>query len=386
MKNKKTIGLLDGHTIQSLCVSKALKKLGHFVISFCENKNSYGYHSTYTDKKIISPKSNIIEYKNFIIHECKKNKIDIVIPMNDDSAFFLSRHQNELKKHVDFITQDEDVFLSAYDKLRLMKLCKKYNFPHPKTFEQKEINSTNINIEYPCIIKPNQTTGSRGFEIAINLDELISKSNYVKKNYGNCHIQEFIPSGGNQYKVQLFIQNKKLINSTVIKKIRYYPIKGGSSTFIKTIFNKELIYLCKSITEKIGWEGFVDFDLIEDPRDKIIKVMEINPRIPACIKVAQNSGVNFIKNIFDGSINKKTDTYDYKYGNYLKYIALDFLAIKSSDKSNIKYINWAVEFFKRRMSYQDFELREIKAFFWGTINGISKKRNKKFMQKKSKMN
>ena len=81
-----------------------------------------------------------------------------------------------------------------------------------------------------------------------SFDELWINYDAVFNEFGACHLQEFIPQGGKQYKVQILIKDNAVIESTVIEKIRFYPIQGGSSCFNKTIVNNELVsYMFRSI-------------------------------------------------------------------------------------------------------------------------------------------
>lgn len=103
--------------------------------------------------------------------------------------------------------------------------------------------------------------------------------------------------------MQLFISfNGQVVASSVIHKQRFYPENGGSSCCNVTIKDDTLIKLCADVLKKIGWIGFADFDLIEDPRDEVIKIMELNPRIPACIKSAIESGADYATLIADASL------------------------------------------------------------------------------------
>ena len=106
-----------------------------------------------------------------------------------------------------------------------MKICNKYNFPHPKTIDllNFEKGSEIADFKFPGLIKPNETTGARGFVLVNSFDELWANQQKVYKEFGACHLQEFIPAGGMQYKVQILIYNNKVVNSTVIEKIRFYP-------------------------------------------------------------------------------------------------------------------------------------------------------------------
>ena len=384
-----TVGILDGQTIQALIFAKQLKGKGHKVILFCSEKLSYGYMTRYASKKIICPssKKNISAYHEFILNYVKDNTVDVLIPMNDDSAKYLSSNKTALLKHANFSIPDLDVFMKGYDKNQLMQVCNKNNFPHPKTIDlEKNITLiNNSNFKFPALIKPNETSGARGFTMVNNLDEVQKVYPSLKKKYGKCHLQQFIPSGGRQFKVQILINNQEELLSTVIEKKRFYPIRGGSSCYNKTIENDSLVNLCFNVLNTIKWKGFADFDLIEDPRDGRILIMEINPRVPACIKACVVSGVDFPNAIVNLSLGKTNNTYKYSPGKFLRYFSMDLLWLLKSDNSLKNLSTWFENMFSKNHYIQDGSLLDPMPFIVGSFSGIIKQLRPDFRAQKKGM-
>jgi D-aspartate ligase len=380
------IGILDGQTIQALIFAKQLKNSGYNVILFCSDKLSYGYNTRYAFKKILSPSSeeNNKIYHAFILDFLENNNVDVLIPMNDYSAKYMSKYKEVLSKLVSISIPDYEVFMKGYDKNKLMRICYEYAFPHPKTIDlEKQLSSIEKSkFKFPALIKPNETTGARGFTLVNNFDELNILYPKIKKEFGNCHLQQFIPKGGRQFKVQLLIDDKFIIASSVIEKHRYYPVNGGSSCFNSTIINNELVDLCFNVLIKIGWEGFADFDLIEDPRDGSILIMEINPRVPACIKASVVSGIDFPNAIVDLSLGKHAESYTYIPGKYLRYFSMDVLWLIKSENIIFTFNKWSKNIFSKNHYLQDGDWSDPLPFFFGTFSGFMKQMNPKFRKLK----
>ena len=304
--------------------------------------------------------------------------------MNDFSAEYLSGHKDELLQHVKFIIPDYDVFIRGYDKNRLMAVCREHNFPHPLTFDLSEesLKEAAEGMNYPALIKPNITTGGRGFAKVENPAELYEKYPKVFEQYGDCHLQEFIPAGGQQYKVEIFMDaDGTVINSTVMNKLRFYPENGGSSCCSVSILRDDLVEICSSVLKEIGWEGFADFDLIEDPRTGQIKIMEINPRVPACVRLSLVSGVNFASMIADASLGKKLSTYKYLPGKTLRYMALDALWFIYSGRRFSTSPSW-FKFFGSDTYWQEAG-GGLAAMFIGSFSGLIKQLNPSFRKAKA---
>ncbi|MCB2195277.1 MAG: ATP-grasp domain-containing protein [Bacteroidetes bacterium] len=386
---KKTVLLLDGQTVQALPFMESLSRNGYKIIVFCDSKNSYGYRSKYPDERVICPKwaNNPEEFKDFFFDFINNRKVDVVVPMNDDSARFLSKHKKDFIDKIKCSIPNYDVFNSGYDKNCLMKTCKKLDLPHPNTADLEEVSLVEASkiTGFPAIIKPNHTAGGRGMKIVNSIEELEEFYPNIRKEYGHCHIQKYIRSGGNQFKVQIFTDQKGTVISTVMHKVRYYPEKGGSSACNVTVDRPDLVERGVKILNEIGWEGFADFDMIGDPDDNEVKFMEMNPRIPACIRTSFVSGVDFAEIIINHSLDLPIKEYEYVPGKTLRYLGLEVLWFLKSERRFTTKPNW-FKFFGKNVFYQDGSLKDPKPFIYGTFNSFKKLLNPKFRKAKSGLN
>ena len=378
--------LLNGEAVQTLIVARMLKKSGYEVHLICNATLNYGYHTKYATKKAVCSTKDEKEYLEFVKQYVKENGIATIIPMNDDGATFLSKYKQELIGLVPFLMPDWVTFEKGYDKNLLMALCKEKGYPHPVTIDMEKVDYQTIkegDIPFPAIIKPNYTSGGRGMTLVHNTKELEKLYPAIREKFGPCHLQQFIEAGGRQIKVQVFIDPRDgKTYSSVIHKQRFYPEKGGSSSCNMTITDDKTAQMCISILKDINWEGFADFDLIEDPKDGVLKVMEINPRIPACIKSAILSGMDYGTMIADVSLGKTLKEYTYKPGQKLRHIGFEMLWFKYSKnrwKAKPSWFNWI----DPKLSFQDFSWRDPLPFFYGTWGNIKKQRNPEFQKEKS---
>lgn len=383
---KDRVLLLNGEAVQTLIVARMLKKSGYEVHLICNATLNYGYHTKYATKKAVCSTNDETEYLAFVKQYVKDNGIATIIPMNDDGATFLSKYKQELIGLVPFLMPDWVTFEKGYDKNLLMALCKKKGYPHPLTIDMEKVDYQTIkegDLPFPAIIKPNYTSGARGMTLVHNTDELKEFYPAIREKFGPCHLQQFIEAGGRQIKVQVFIDPRDgRTYSSVIHKQRFYPEKGGSSSCNMTIVDNKTAQMCISILKDINWEGFADFDLIEDPKDGVLKVMEINPRIPACIKSAILSGMDYGTMIADVSLGKPLKEYTYKPGQKLRHIGFEMLWFKYSKnrwKAKPCWFNWI----DPKLSFQDFSLRDPMPFFYGTWGNIKKQSNPEFQKEKS---
>ncbi len=371
---------------QTLPIAKSLYKSGYKLIGTYQEPDSYGVHTKYIHEKIkMDCGTDSSELLPVLIDIIEKKKIELIIPFGDKTAEFLSKNKSVLAKYVKFTIPDYDVFLSAYDKNQLMALCRDKGYPHPITIDLSQGYSERDiqNFPYPALIKPNITTGGRGMSLVSSAQEFYQKIGAVVEKYGSCHLQQFIQEGGRQVKVQIFItQNQDKFYSSVIYKMRYYPVRGGSSCCNVTIQDDKIVNLCCSVLKDLKWEGFADFDLIEDPFDHELKIMEINPRLPACIKSAVESNIDYGNILADYAFGNELKEYVYKPGATLRHIGFDLLWFLSSDKrfsTQPCWFNW----FGSRLYFQDFSWSDPIPFVVGTWGNIKKMFKSDLIKEKS---
>ena len=362
---------------QTLAVLRPLAKDGNKIFIIASEKGNYADMSRYVCK-VYYNKEHIEskEYWNLLVKVVKENSIDTVIPSGDIAAEFVSKHLGELSKLVYIKAPTYDIFLKGYDKNKLMAICRAKGYPHPITIDMSETSlndsDTFQKFPYPGILKPNCTTGGRGMSIINNYEELKRIYPKTKEQFGECHFQRFVKEGGHQVKVQLYVDEKgNLVNYSVLDKVRWYPVKGGSSCCAISIENPEMVDICHNILKEIHWVGFADFDTIEDADTHELLIMEINPRIPACIGAALKAGINWGQIIVDANLGNEQQTYKYETGHVLRHLGFDVLWFLKSPKRFKAKPSW-FHFFGHKISYQDFALCDMKPFIVGTYHNVKK--------------
>lgn len=383
---KKKVLILDGGAAHAMAIAECLKQSGYDVAVACDNINEYGYHTKYADERFLGFDSHHEGYAEKMLAFLKEHHYDVLIPTSDTAAEFMSFHKEELEPLTGVMMPGREVFKKGYDKNELMKVCKENGFPHPLTIDLSQVSVEDADafakFPYPGLLKPNLTSGGRGMTLVNNYEELKAVYPTVHAQYGECHLQQFIKAGGRQVKVQIMTdKDGNSAYSAVIWKQRYYPVNGGSSCCNVTIDEPETAAICGQVLKAIGWVGFADFDLIENPDTHELLIMEINPRIPACVRSAFKSGVDFATMIADATLGLPLREYTYISGKRLRHLGFDVLwFLKSPDRFKAKP-SW-FRFFGKDTFYQDWLRGNFSAFFWGTWGNFKKQMNPEFRKAK----
>lgn len=381
--------LLDGHTIQALPMLRALSRLHAETTLFCEERVSYGYFSRYGNHRVICPKlgNGQIGYLEFLQQYLQRFPQDLIIPLFNDTAEFASRYKSEIERRGCRVDIPEwNIFIRGHDKEQLMETCRTLGIPHPRTANPEKTGYRQAidYVGYPCLIKPNLGAGAKGIKIIRNEDEFDRYYSSVVHKFGASCIQEFIPQTGKQFKVQLYrSETGKIVASSVYEKCRYYPLDGGTSTCNITIDRPDLVCLYTKILDYLNWVGMADFDCIEDPRDHVVRLMEINPRVPGTIKASFISGVDFAEIMVNRMSGQPYRTYRYIPGKTLRNFATELIWFyKSSNRFQTRPC-W-FRFFGKNICYADGAWNDPFPMVAGFLNGLKKLSNSEFRKSKKK--
>jgi len=299
----KKVLLLDGYGRQVPSILHQLNKLGCKITTICDSKLNVGFTSRYPEKRVVANgiRENIDIYRHAIEKELK-NGYDILFPLLEKSTDICTDGTfQKIYPDLKIIAAPRDAFLQAYDKQLTMKICMENDIPCPITkMDSETLDSFLMKVSFPICAKPRKGSGGAGFKRIYSkeeLDKYISDGTIIVNDYV---IQELIPAGGLQYGGYVMVDDKHQPQSTlVVESCRWFPIDGGPGCYIRTINHKGMIDNTNRLFEILRWKSFGHIGFIMDPRDNTPKVMEINGRIPASIKICELSGTEPVKNMLD---------------------------------------------------------------------------------------
>lgn len=292
---KTRVLVLDGASRQILSVIHGLSALGCFISTLNTSKLDNGYVSRHPNEKLIIPHECYTgDYYSYIKKLVSTGKYDVLLPLSDKTMDLITAHIEELRPFVRLPVPDRNVFLKAYNKQQTMEICMDAGIPCPITKRENEtIDEAIAKIGFPLIAKPRMANGSRGLKIVKTKEQLFSLIESKEIVLDDYVIQEFIPQTGKQLNIHLFSNDSgEVIDRLVTEKTRWFPVDGGASCLCRTISNEKAEADCVCLLKKINWRSYCEVEMIVDPRDGTAKVMEINGRASASIKIMELAGIN----------------------------------------------------------------------------------------------
>ena len=267
----------------------------------------------------------LINYAN----EQKSEEKILLIGTNDNYVKLIIENKSLLEKYYVFNYSDINIVNNLLIKEKFYQTYKNMGLDMPKTYIYKcnqndDINKIKENFnEYPIIIKPSDGVEYHHLEETLDkvykakseeeLEKIILK--IEKAGYkNNLIIQEFIPGDDSALFDSIFYvgKNKKAQIATFaqIGLQEHTPTGIGNCTVLVNGFDEhgykeELVYKLKEFLEKIGYQGFCEFDMKYDSRDGKYKVLEINPRQSRSGYYVAACGHNLVQYLIDDLILNK---------------------------------------------------------------------------------
>lgn len=144
------------------------------------------------------------------------------------------------------------------------------------------------------VVKPRLGSGSRGLRYVDHPRDLPAVIRAVSECFGPVVVQEAMPPGGVGLGASLYIDDAGTVRAAFChRRLREYPVRGGAATYAESIHAPGLIKEATRLCTHLGVRGFVMVEFRRDPRDRLIKLIEINPRLWGSLALAVECGVNF---------------------------------------------------------------------------------------------
>lgn len=374
---KKSVLALDASAKCSIPVVESCASMGLHVIAASHKKYCCGFFCRATNERVVypSPERQPNECLKFLIDLLQQRDISLIIPMGHFMTEFIARHQGEFRKHTKLVLPSYDIFFKGLNKIQTLKAAEQVGCPTPKTWypQDEPLEDIARKVTYPVLIKPSVSVGARGLTYCHSAQELLDKFPKTEAGYGECSIQEFIPQTATQYKCAIVVDhNQELLCGIVYAKLRYYPVKGGSSTLDKTVYRPDIMQSSLNVARRLKWFGPCDFDYITDPRDNVAKLMEINPRLSDTYKMAAVAGLDMTRIIYQLAMGQTPQPQlDYQKDKYLRFIFGDIMWFLSSGSSRWKAHPCFFDFFRPDTAYLMTGTRDLGPMLGYFLENIS---------------
>jgi D-aspartate ligase len=211
----------------------------------------------------------------------------------------ISRHQSAVRKRFRVILPPLDVLDIAQDKAKTAQFFTEHNMGVPITATlSTEQDIVHWQGGYPAVLKPRRGKGGRGQHVVHSVQEALEFWRHVEPRADEYLIQEWI-SGPvqNLFTVGLLCapggEVRALFSGQRLGVLQTSKIPEGPSSIVRSVRLPELLDVACRFARLAGWAGFAELEFKKDERDGVYKILEINPRMWAWIRLPIACGVDF---------------------------------------------------------------------------------------------
>lgn len=347
----------DGHSRAAIQIVRSLGEKGINIFAGEYYRVNPTFFSKYVKKRLVYPKPDIHpnSFLNAVYDFAVKNEVEIILPVVDNCLLLLSKYREKFEPEIKIPFAKYDKLMIGRDKAKTVELAKKLAIPYPRTIigEYPNLDFVKREIGFPLILKPRESSGTRGIAYVEGEKSLKKSFLEVKERYGTPMIQEFIPYGG-AFGVGLLFNKGKIKAKFAYKRLRSYPISGGPSTLRESIVYPEIERYAIKMLEYLEWHGPAMVEFRVDARTGEPKLMEINPRYWGSLRLPIYAGVDFpylhYKMAIDGNVDS---VLKYKIGVKARWFLLGDLLWFFEQKNKFKI---ASNFFKMKNKNMTYDI------------------------------
>ena len=226
-----------------------------------------------------------------------------LIPSADETAALIARHHDELALRFTLTTPGWDALRWAYDKRCTHELAGKVGVPSPSTVTPGAAELPgDVGVPFPAVVKPavketfNALTAAKAWRVddAEDLRRRWDDACAIV-DPATLVVQELIPGGGeSQVSFAALCRDGEPVAMLTARRTRQYPADfGRASTFVETVEIPEIVEPSLRLLREIRWTGLIEVEYKRDPRDGVLKLLDMNPRVWGWHTLCARAGVDF---------------------------------------------------------------------------------------------
>jgi len=260
-------------------------------IEACYLAKKAGWQVRLIDKRAVVPAEGLCD--SFIQLDVRHDKnlhralgdADLILPaLEDDPA--LERISRWAGKEGIPCAFDIDAYRVSSSKSASNRFFQELDLPIPGLWPESE---------FPVILKPDRSSGSRGIHICKDVSDL-NKRSAVPGMMDGLIVQEFVK--GNSYSLEVFgfPGNYRTLQVTDLYMDAAFSCKRvAAPTELCSAMRKEFENMSVSIAEALGLKGLIDVEVVHN--EGCLKILEIDARLPSQtpITVFWSTGLNMVE-------------------------------------------------------------------------------------------
>ena len=311
------------------------------------------YTSSEVDEYHQFPKATVDrqEYFQFVKQFCIEHHIDVYYCVVDEEVETMAMHREELSLiGVALCLANTEAIVTCHNKDKFAVWSEHYI---PEYCIKRYPRYEDVNDEsFPLFVKPKEGRASIGCVKVSNREELRKYQN----NWSDYIVQEYTTG---TFIAADVVRCRKTGITQICQRQELLRNGNGCGVSVKIVSNNHVERACTKIAELLDLDGVVNTEFFVD--EKGVKIIEVNPRIPAGVEYSCLAGLNLVRLAYEIAIGKEIVSYGSIRNNtyFAKRYETYELKPKLITENSVRLTVFSEIFLKKSLVWlNDTEIRE----------------------------
>ena len=233
----------------------------------------------------------------------------LLLPCGDGEVKLVASEQPRLGSAFRLMGSPWDELNTLCDKQLLAQRAADAGIAVPRNFcVRSESEAASVDMTFPVVLKPamrvawNAFTQAKAWR-ADSREQFVALYREAAELVGsdNVVVQELIEGGGEaQFSYAALWHNGAPVMELTARRTRQYPIEFSyTSTFVEVVANEAVSKASRKLLGAGHFEGLVEIEYKFDARERVYKILDVNPRPWSWIALCDAAGVNLAQAMQD---------------------------------------------------------------------------------------
>ena len=289
-----------------LAIVRSLGREGIPVEGIALQRYEFGLRSRYLRRRTLAADDDVV--LGALRHAAAPGERPVLFLERDENVDTVLRRWDEVHELADVpLPEDPEPIRRLRRKDLLPEAAAEAGVPTPYTVRaESEEAIRDGGLKPPLLVKPLE---GQEFALALGekavpaktLDEAVAAWRRAKERGFETIVQELIPDSHEQvYSLFTYIGRAgEPLASVVGRKVRQGPLRFGTSAVFASDHDDEVHELGQRLLRTTGYTGFAHVELVRDPRDGLLKAIEVNTRPPVWAGIAMGRELGIARIAYD---------------------------------------------------------------------------------------
>ncbi|HUK95791.1 MAG TPA: hypothetical protein VLU96_12180 [Gaiellaceae bacterium] len=302
MRPAVVFGLLHA----GLAIARSLGREGVPVEGIALQRYEFGLRSRYLRRRTLAAgDEDVLEA---LRHAGAGGERPVLFLERDENVETVLRNWDEVRALADVpLPKDPEAVRRLRRKDLLPAVAAEAGVPSPLTVRAESPEAIlEAGLKPPVLLKPLEgqefalAFGEKAF-VAATLDEAVAGWKRARERGFDTILQELVPDSHEQvFSLFTYVGREgRPLASVVGRKIRQGPLRFGTSAVFASGHDEEVHELGQRLLAAVDYRGLAHVELVRDPRDGLLKVIEVNTRPPVWAGIATGPELGIARVAYD---------------------------------------------------------------------------------------